>query len=336
MPRTDMSRSELRAYAPALAEPADLTGFWAESLEQARRVPLEPTMVPVDTGLRTVTSYDMAFSGYGGTRVRAWLHLPGYWSPGDDPLPAVVQYQGYGGGRGLVQENTFWASAGYAHLIMDTRGQASAWSSGDTPDPEGSAPSQPGFMTRGIGDPRTYYYRRVFVDAVRAVEAAHSHPAVDAARVAVTGGSQGGGITIAVAGLVPGLIAAMPDVPFLADFQRAVDIAGTEPYAEIERYLACHRDQAQKVFGTLSYFDVALLGRTATAPALFSVGHMDQTCPPSTVYAAYNAYGGPKDICDYEFNDHEGGEIWQRVRQLNWLAGIVGGVEQAAAGSVKA
>jgi cephalosporin-C deacetylase len=318
-----MSPSELRAYSPALTAPDDLASFWTDSLAEARRTPFGATFVPVETGLRTITSYDTAFSGFGGTSVRAWLHLPGYWSEGDEPIPAVVQYQGYGGGRGLVQEDTFWASAGYAHLIMDTRGQGSGWSAGATPDPEGSAPAQPGFLTKGIGDPSTYYYRRVFVDAVRAVEAVRSHPAVAADRVAVTGSSQGGGITIAVASLVPDIVAAMPDVPFLADFRRAADITGTEPYAELERYLACHRDLAATAFRTLSYFDVAILGRAATAPALFSVGHMDQICPPSTVYAAYNAYGGsPKEICEYEFNDHEGGEIWQRVRQLNWLAGI--------------
>jgi len=320
MPRTDMSAAELRAYAPTLPEPADLTDFWAQSLAQAREYPVAATFTAVESGLRTVSSYDVTFAGHGGTGVRAWLHLPCYWSPGDEPLPAVVQYQGYGGGRGLVQEDTFWASAGYAHLIMDTRGQGSGWSAGDTPDPDGSAPAQPGYMTRGVTDPASYYYRRVFVDAVRAIDAARSHPAVDAGRVAITGGSQGGGITIAVAGLVPGLVGVMPDVPFLADFRRAVDIAGTNPYAEIERYLACHRDQTETVFRTLSYFDGAVLGRRATAPALFSVAHMDQTCPPSTVYAAFNAYGGPKEICDYEFNDHEGGEIWHRVRQLNWLA----------------
>jgi cephalosporin-C deacetylase len=320
MPRTDMSAADLRAYAPSLPEPPDLAGFWAESLARARQHPVAARFTAVSSGLTAFSSHDVTFAGYGGAAVRGWLHLPRSWAQGHDPLPAVVQYQGYGGGRGLVQENTFWAAAGYAHLIMDTRGQGSGWSAGDTPDPDGSAPAQPGYLTRGITDPATYYYRRVFVDAVRAIEAARSHPAVDPGRIAITGASQGGGITIAVAGLVPDLAAAMPDVPFLADFRRAVDIAGTDPYAEIERYLACHRDQAETVFRTLSYFDAAVLGTRATAPALFSVAHMDQTCPPSTVYAAFNAYGGPKQICEYEFNDHEGGEIWQRVRQLNWLA----------------
>jgi cephalosporin-C deacetylase len=323
MPRTDLAASELRSYAPHIAEPDDLAAFWADTLGQARAIALEASFEPVDTGLPVFRSFDVTFRGFGSAPVRAWLHLPACWSGEQAPLSAVVQYQGYGGGRGLAHENTFWAGAGYAHLIMDTRGQGSGWSSGHTPDPEGSAPAQPGFLTRGIGDPLTYYYRRVFVDAVRAVDAVRTHPAVDVRRVAVTGASQGGGIAIAVAGLMHDLIGVMPDVPFLANFRHAADIAGTEPYAELERYLACHRDQADAVFRTLSYFDVAVLGRLAVAPALFSVAHMDQVCPPSTVYAAFNAYGGAvKEICDYEFNDHEGGQSWQQARQLRWLADL--------------
>jgi cephalosporin-C deacetylase len=322
MPRTDFAPDELRAYAPDLAEPADLAQFWSQSLAAAREFPLAARFEPVESGLSTLRSFDTTFAGSDGSEIRAWLHLPGTWTPGQAPLPAMVQYQGYGGGRGLVQEHTFWATAGYAHLIMDTRGQGSGWSSGQTPDPQGSGPAQPGFLTRGITSPDTYYSRRVFTDAVRALEAARTHPAIDSERVVITGASQGGGIAIAVASLAPAVAGVMPDVPFLADFRRAVDIAGSEPYAELERYLACHRDQAGTVFATLSYFDVAVLGRRATAPALFSVAHMDQTCPPSTVYAAYHAYGGPKQIRDYPFNDHEGGDIFQKVEQLRWLAAI--------------
>jgi len=46
------------------------------------------------------------------------------------------------------------------------------------------------------------------------------------------------------------------------------------------------------------------------------------TCPPASVYAADNAYGGPKEIRDYQFNDHEGGQIFQKVEQLTRLASI--------------
>ena len=100
------------------------------------------------------------------------------------------------------------------------------------------------------------------------------------ARVAVTGGSQGGGISIAVAALVPDIAAVMPDVPFLADFGRAITITDHDPYTEIARYLKAHRDHTDRVLRTLAYFDVAILGRRAKAPALFSVGLMDEICRP--------------------------------------------------------
>jgi cephalosporin-C deacetylase len=138
-------------------------------------------------------------------------------------------------------------------------------------------------------------------------------------RVAVTGGSQGGGITLAVSSLVPDLWAVMPDVPFLCDFPRATQISEKDPYAEIVGYLSVHRDHIERAFSTLAYFDAAMLVRRATAPALFSVALMDKICPPSTVYAAYNSYGGRKEIVEYPFNDHEGGQVFHQAKQLRWL-----------------
>jgi len=317
LPQTDLPIEALRTYSPELPVPADLDEFWSTTLADASRHDLAVSCTPVDTGLAVVDSFDIAYAGYGGARIRAWLHLP---AGRVGKLPAVVEYHGYGGGRGLPHERFLYAAAGYAHLVMDTRGQGSTRSVGDTPDPDGGgAPFHPGFMTQGILDPATYYYRRVFTDAVRAVEAIRTRDEVDPAQVAVTGGSQGGGISLAVASLVPDLTGTMPDVPFLSDFPRAITFVDTNPYSEIVRYLKAHRDHIDRALETLSYFDVAILGRRAQAPALFSIGLMDQICPPSTVYAAYNAYGGPKQIREYPFNDHEGGEGFHDVVKLAWL-----------------
>lgn len=319
----DFDVDELHAYRSAVTCPDDFDQFWHDTIADARRRDTPPSWDAYDSGLRLVDSYDVGFAGWDGQQVKGWLHVP---AGADRPLPTVVQYVGYGGGRGLAHEKVLWALAGYAHFVMDTRGQGSAGSPGDTadPEPEGSNAHHPGFMTRGVLNRDTYYYRRVFTDAVRAVDAVRGHPLVDEHRVAVTGGSQGGGITLAVAGLRDDVIVAMPDVPFLCDFPRAVDLVDTNPYGEIRRYLHTHRDHVDRVFDTLRYFDGVNFAARASARALFSVGLMDETCPPSTVFAAHNAYAGPRDIEVYRFNNHEGGESFQEVRQLAFLRELFG------------
>lgn len=317
----DMPLEELQAYRPVREEPADFDAFWAETLTEARRFPLEARFEPISTHLKFVEVFDVTFKGYGGQAVKGWFLLPRQRS---SPLPCLVEYIGYGGGRGHPFEWLLWSNVGYAHFIMDVRGQGSSWRHGNTPDlePEGSNPHYPGSMTRGILNPRTYYYRRLFTDAVRAVEAARSHPAVDPERAGALGGSQGGGITLAVAGLVPDLAVAMPDVPFLCHFRRATGIVDTYPYAEITAYLKVHRDQVDIVFHTLSYFDGMNFAARAKAPALFSVGLMDDICPPSTVFAAYNHYAGPKEIRIWSYNRHEGGQSFQDAERMHFLANL--------------
>lgn len=319
----DMPLEQLQTYLPARQEPDDFDSFWSETLDAARRFPLEARFEPVATGLHMFEVFDLTYRGYGGQPIKGWFLLP---RGRPERLACVVEFIGYGGGRGLPYDWLLWPSAGYAHLVMDTRGQGSAWRPGDTPDPEpeDSNPHHPGFMTRGVLNPHTYYYRRVFTDAVRAVEAARAHPAVDDRRIIVNGGSQGGGMALAVAGLVPDLAAVLADVPFLCHIRRATEIVDSDPYGEIARYCKVHRDQVERVFHTLAYFDGLNFAVRAGAPALFSVGLMDEICPPSTVFAAYNHYAGPKEIKVWPYNHHEGGETFQSAEKVRFLTRLFG------------
>jgi len=314
----DLSLEELKAYMPERSEPVDFDVFWEETLRQVRQYPLKPQFELVDFGLRTVETYDVTFHGYAGQPIKGWMILPVHRS---EKLPCVVGYIGYGGGRGFPTNWLVYPSAGFAHLLMDTRGQGSSWLKGDTPDLEvdGSNPQYPGFMTRGILDPRSYYYRRLFSDGVRAVETACSHPAIDPERIAVAGGSQGGGISLAVAGLSSQVKACLPEVPFLCHYRRATQLVDTLPYNEIAYYCKIHPDKIDTVFKTLSYFDGVNFAVRSKATALFSVGLMDDTCPPSTVFAAYNYYKGPKQIRVYEYNQHDGAEDYHVQEKLKFL-----------------
>ena len=109
MPLNDLPVDELRRYRSAAAEPADFDDFWAETLAEARAVPMDVSPEPVDTGLRLVDVADLSFPGFGGHPVRAWLIRP---AGASEPLPVVIGYLGYGGGRGLPHEHLAWANAG--------------------------------------------------------------------------------------------------------------------------------------------------------------------------------------------------------------------------------
>ena len=322
----DLPLAELRVYKPDREEPADFDAFWAGTLADAREHPLAPVFEPIDVGLATIDVWDVTFAGFGGQPIKGWFLAPRDVAASpfvkSGRLPCVVEYIGYGGGRGRPIDWLLPPSAGYAHFVMDVRGQGSTWRAGDTPDPETGAIGghHPGFTTLGILDPATYYYRRLMTDAVRAIEAARTHPLVDAARVAVNGGSQGGGLALAAAALVPDLMLILTDVPFMCHWRRAVDITDGDPYNEIVRYCRVHRDVAERAFTTLTYFDCVNFAVRAKMPALFSVGLMDQVTPPSTVFAAYNHYAGPKDIVVYPFNGHENGETKQVERKMVRMA----------------
>lgn len=315
-----MPESELRRYRPDIAEPADFDEFWERTLRDARAAGSEPIVTQVASPFTHVRVFDVRFSGFDGHPVGAWLLLP----PGEGLAPGIVQFQGYGGGRGLPHESLAWVNAGYATLVVDTRGQGAHRDSGSgTPDPVGSDPAVPGFMTRGIRDPETYYYRRVFTDAVRAVDFLLTRPEIDADRVVVAGVSQGGGIALAAAGLHESVAACLSDVPFLCHFARAVGLTESDPYAEVVRYLRAHREDGEVVARTLSYVDGVSFAARCRGAGLFSVALHDVVCPPSTVFAAFNAYAAElKEVVVWPFNGHEGGGADQWPRQVEFLSRV--------------
>jgi cephalosporin-C deacetylase len=318
MAHFDIDPIELERYVPDVKEPETFDDFWEQTLDESR-IKQRPLRLSSEvSGVKEWEVFDVRFSGFNGDEIAGWMVKP------KTSRGVIVEFNGYGGGRGFPHERLWWAGAGYTWVFMDTRGQGSGWGSGGvTPDPHGSAPQGSGFMTRGIESPDTYYYRRVFTDAVLLTEAV-AGLGISEGPLVVAGGSQGGGIALATAALTTAADALLCDVPFLCDFQRAIVLTDEYPYREVADYLSVHRNMHESVLHTLSYIDGVNFAKRASVPALFSTGLMDRVCPPSTVFGAKNHYRGPADIVVYPFNGHEGGGGHHFLAQLTWLEGLGG------------
>lgn len=316
----DLPLEELRGYRPEVAEPDDFESFWAGQVRDARARGGSPEFSPVESVLTHADVLDVTFPGYGGDPVKGWLLVPRSAHP-DAAL--VVEFVGYNGGRGDPLDWLAWSAAGHPHLVMDSRGQGGGWRSADTVDGhDDGAPSTNGFMTRGIADPHTYYFTRLYVDAVRAVDAALTHPAAHDRAIVVTGGSQGGALALAAGHLHDEVAAVLPDVPFLAHPRRAVAITDARPFGELVEYAAVHPDRVEQVFATLAYVDAVNHAKRIEVPGVFSVGLIDPITPASTVFTAFNHYAGPKDIHVYPFNAHEAGgtrQLHHKIRAVRTL-----------------
>lgn len=297
MPSIDMPLDQLRQYRPSLYRESDFDQYWQTTVNEALRQPLHAELIPYDLPAKNLQCYAVRFDGFGGGRVAGWYVRPQQTGK----FPALMHYHGYSGRGARPLDLLQFASQGMCVLSMDCRGQ-----NGQSQDvsvaPEGH---QMGWMTKGIRDPKSYYYRYVYADAVRALEVLAGREEVDETRIAVTGGSQGGALTLAAAALSERPILALADIPFLCDFKRAVAITPNGPYPEIALFLKAQPHLYEQAFRTLSYIDCMNLAPRIRCRTVICNCLWDDVCPPSTIYAAYHHMSCEKQIEIYPFHKHE-------------------------------
>ncbi len=297
MPSIDMPLEELRHYKPAQTKADDFDAFWSETLEASRNQPLQAELTATDYPARGVELSEVRLNGFDGGTVFCYLMRP----DAGGRLPAIVFYHGYSGRGPSPFEMLPWASQGLAVLSVDCRGQ-----SGNSTDgavyPGGH---RPGFMTQGIEDPRRYYYRYVYTDCVRALDVMAEQDGVDPDRIAITGKSQGGALTLAAAALCDRPKLAVAEVPFLCHFRRSVDITPLGPYTEVADWMRLRPETAEQSWRTLSYVDCMNLADRITCETVMTAGLWDDVCPPSGIFAAYNHIVADKQIEVHDFMGHE-------------------------------
>jgi len=296
----DLPIEELREYKPKLTKQPDFDEFWNKGLQKLSAVPMKFELTPYNYPVKGVKVYRVSYLGFENANIEGWLAIPDK----EGLHPGLVLYHGYNwASEGMTYEVVNMALNGYVAMNMLVRGQQ-----GNSVDNIVSSTGYAlGWMTKGVLNSDEYYYRAVYLDAVRALEVLASMPEVDKTRIGVTGGSQGGGLSLVAAALSDIPKVAVADYPYLSNFERAIDIAPQGPYKEIVEYLRRNAkpEIEVQVKKTLSYFDIMNLAPRIKCRTWISVGLVDEITPPSTIFATYNHLVCPKEIAVYKYFGHE-------------------------------
>ena len=302
-PTFDLPWNELQGYTGIGPRPDDFDAFWAAGLAEMRAVEARPEWRPAEFQAPFAQASDLFFTGVGGARIHAKVLRPNNLSK---KCGAVVVFHGYTGSSGDWTALLGYAAAGMVVAALDCRGQG-----GLSEDPGGARGNTwRGHIIRGLDEgPEKLLYRQIFLDAAQLTELVMALPEVDAAQVGVTGWSQGGALTLAVAGLLPRVRLAAPVYPFLSDYRRVWELdLGDDAYRELTDFFRWHDPLHQReaeIFRTLSYIDVRHLAPRIHARTLFTATLQDRVCPPSSQMAAYNLITAPKELIVYPDHGHE-------------------------------
>ncbi|HBM81609.1 MAG TPA: acetylesterase [Clostridiaceae bacterium] len=288
---------ELKSYSPSLTSRDDLDSFWEKTLKECKNKPLNAVKEKADTFLLNVDVYKITYYGYDETPLYGWYLVPNFLKGGK--LPCAVIFHGYTGSKGYPEEYARWLLMGMAVFAIDIRGQG-----GETGNLMGSRFGMvKGWITQGILDKDTCYYKAITVDCLRALDWVSEQPEIDKSRICVMGGSQGGGLTFITAALSDKPAIAAPCIPNMCHMDLGV-FNSTSSLTEIAEFVSRFPGKLDKVLETLSYFDIMNLADRISIPVLVSVGLKDTICMPETIFAAYNNIKSEKHIKVYPFMGH--------------------------------
>ena len=299
----DMSWEDLQTYSGSTPRPHGFDDFWKKGLMDVESINPEVKFVHASFKPSFADCFDMYFTGVGGARIHAKLIRP---KGVTDPHPAVLMFHGYTLNSGAWVDKLGYVATGFTVVALDCRGQGGL--SEDAGTVKGTTMS--GQIIRGLDDsPEKLLFRQIFLDTAQLAKIVMDMPDIDESRIGVTGASQGGGLALACASLVPNIKLVAPIFPFLSDYKRVWQIdQARDAYLELQKYFR-HFDpmheREDEVFTRLGYIDVQNLTPRIKGRVMMGVGLMDTICPPSTQFAAYNKIQSDKDVLVYPDFGHE-------------------------------
>ncbi len=302
---------------PAIINPVDFTAYWDQAKIDLAKIPIDARMTLMPERCTENTNvYHVNLQNFrGGARLYGILCVP----KKEGKYPAILKVPG-AGTRPYAGDITT-AEKGFITFEIGIHGipvnmDASVYNNL-------GAGALAGYWNLNLDDKDRYYYKRVYLGCVRANDFLIRLPQFDGTNLGVTGGSQGGALSIITAALdsrVKFLAAFYPALSDLTGYLKGR--AGGWPHLFDKNNLAFNNKKDK--IETAGYYDVVNFARLLKVPGIYSWGFNDETCPPTSMYAAYNVITAPKELFLAQETGH-----WtypeQGEKLNNWLVGKLKG-----------
>ena len=255
-------------------KPKDFKQFWVKTMSELKKIPPDYILTKsITLSNDTMDVFSVEMRSLDSVRVQGWYVVP----KGKQNLPALVYFQGYTTNN--YPTPGYFQFSKYAQFFLNIRGH------GDS-----QKDLNPGFgayLTHGLKNRSTYIFRGAYMDCIRSLDFICSRPEVDAKRIGIWGGSMGGALALATAGLDRRVKLCVFDLPFLSDFRNFFNISNW-PAAEMRQFATQNNIPMTELHNTLDYFDIKNFAPWVQCPAMMGVGLLDRTCPPAINFAAFN------------------------------------------------
>ncbi|MDB4530658.1 acetylxylan esterase [bacterium] len=271
---------------PPLTTESDFQNFWDESRARLKKVDPQYRLIhQPELSKGELNVYEVSMRSFGDIRVRGWYEVP----KSKGPHPVILRVPGYGGNmKPIARFNDMivfsFNPRGHGNSQEDIKGKTS------------------NYWIRGLDDKEGYYYQGAYLDCVRAVDFLCSRKKVDPERIAVAGGSQGGGLSLSTAALDSRISLCAPHIPFLTNWDLYFK---TSHWPEVDKWIEAKESRTwQSTLKTMSYFDTMNMAPWIECPVFMGVGLQDAICPPVTCFAVYNRVKGKKEYRVYPHAKH--------------------------------
>jgi len=298
------------AIKPSVSLPADFTSFWESAKTELAKVPLNTrmTLIP-ERCTENVNVYLVNLQNIGNSRLYGIVSIPRK----EGKYPAILEVPG--AGVRAYSPDINLAERGVITFVIGIHGIPVTMDPGVYFDLGGGALRE--YWTFNMDNKDRYYYKRVYLGCVRANDFIASLPQYDGTNLAVMGGSQGGALSIITASLDPRVRYLAASYPALCDVTGYLSgRAGGWPHFFDKNNTVYHNTKEK--LETIRYYDVVNFAREIKVPGFYTWGFNDETCPPTSMYAAYNLINAPKILLLALETGH-----WtypeQNIKVHNWL-----------------